>query len=577
MLTAKNFKCALFTIACALGLVCLPAQSAYPLQGIDGELGVGSAKSIKEGSISDIAREDLLRRLKNTLNSNSMTKIDREYIDMEGGFDAFPQDKTIDLMLRDVDVPSILRIIAKEGGMNIVVDKSVMGVITAELKGISLNDAMQIVLTSEELEHRISGKTIFVASRPVMAKKGLNRKYIKTFKLNNSDPVYIADILNASIFNKGYKVNESAPGASALQLTPAAEGSEKTAVEAGSSTGQSSLISSKTIKGKVEKLKPSENFGDASKLASEIKIQHSYASTGDIKVDNNDGGAIVIPDTRTNSVLVAGLQKDIMLAEEAIKYLDKPLKQVAIEVSLIELTKDDTKNLGLNATMQQGKTSGGFNAVANEFANVFDFASAADQTGISFSSISDLKKEVAFKLKALVKTEQAKLLANPKIIALDGSESLIKITEQVVSSVETTIVNDMVTYNAELADVGIVLNILPKIGNNDYITMRIRPSITSPLPEVTIGEVAGGKAAIRVTPISTREVILQDVRVKSGETLAIAGLMKDREVTGQGKVPLLGDMPLIGKLFSDTEKGHQKTELIILITPVIIDDVAMRL
>jgi type II secretory pathway component GspD/PulD (secretin) len=122
-----------------------------------------------------------------------------------------------------------------------------------------------------------------------------------------------------------------------------------------------------------------------------------------------------------------------------------------------------------------------------------------------------------------------------------------------------------------------VLNILPKIGNNDYITMRIRPSITSPLPEVTIGEVAGGKAAIRVTPISTREVILQDVRVKSGETLAIAGLMKDREVTGQGKVPLLGDMPLIGKLFSDTEKGHQKTELIILITPVIIDDVAMRL
>ncbi|NLF83524.1 MAG: hypothetical protein GX568_06040, partial [Candidatus Gastranaerophilales bacterium] len=345
MLTAKNFKCALFTIACALGLVCLPAQSAYPLQGIDGELGVGSAKSIKEGSISDIAREDLLRRLKNTLNSNSMTKIDREYIDMEGGFDAFPQDKTIDLMLRDVDVPSILRIIAKEGGMNIVVDKSVMGVITAELKGISLNDAMQIVLTSEELEHRISGKTIFVASRPVMAKKGLKRKYIKTFKLNNSDPVYIADILNASIFNKGYKVNESAPGASALQLTPAAEGSEKTAVEAGSSTGQSSLISSKTIKGKVEKLKPSENFGDASKLASEIKIQHSYASTGDIKVDNNDGGAIVIPDTRTNSVLVAGLQKDIMLAEEAIKYLDKPLKQVAIEVSLIELTKDDTKNL----------------------------------------------------------------------------------------------------------------------------------------------------------------------------------------------------------------------------------------
>ncbi len=104
--------------------------------------------------------------------------------------------------------------------------------------------------------------------------------------------------------------------------------------------------------------------------------------------------------------------------------------------------------------------------------------------------------------------------------------------------------------------------------------MRIRPSITSALPEVLIGEFQNGGAAIKVTPISTREVILQDVRVKSGETLAIAGLTKEQDITKEGKVPVLGDLPLLGKFFRNTEVDHEKNELIILITPVVIDDIA---
>ncbi len=187
--------------------------------------------------ISDLAKEDLLRRLKSTLNKGTDTKIDKEFMHLESGFNAFAQEATIDLILRDTDVASILRIIAKEGDMNIVIDNSVMGVITAELKNISLNEAMQIILTSEELEARVSNNTIFVASRPVMAKKGLNRRYIKTFKLNNSDPVFIADILRASIFNKGYKVNETSAG-SALQAVPAVPGTPAAEDAIGSSTGR---------------------------------------------------------------------------------------------------------------------------------------------------------------------------------------------------------------------------------------------------------------------------------------------------------------------------------------------------
>jgi|GEM_PF-2228975 len=576
----KFYRIVLFSLAWAIFLTLTPGVPAFSIQENPESMKVDTVKTIEEGMISDMVRKNLMKNLQSHLMSRQEDgiRIDKEFMDLESGFNAFPEDAMIDLTLRDVDVASILRIIAKEGDMNVVIDESVMGFISAELKNISLNEAMQIILTSEELEARVANNTIFVASRPAMAKKGLNRKYVKTFKLNNSNAVYIASILRASIFNKGYKVQEGAADGSAFQAIPAVPGADGQQSGMGSSTGQSSLIDQKTIKGKVERLQSSENFGDAGTLASKIKIQHYTAQTDDIKVDNNDGGAIVIPDTRTNSLLVAGLKRDLILAKEAIKYLDQPLKQVSIEVSLIEIKQDDSKQLGMNTSIQGGKMSGGFNAVSGEFPSAYDFSSLADQTGISLNTISSMADEVAVKLKALVTEEEAKLLANPKIIALNGSESLIKITEQVVSSVETTITDTAVTYDAELADVGIVLNILPKIGDDGNVTMRIRPSITTALPQVNIGEFAtssgGSDAAIKVTPISTREVILQDVRVKSGETLAIAGLTKENDIIKEGKVPFLGDIPLLGKLFSDTEFSHEKNELIILITPTIIDDIA---
>lgn len=514
----------------------------------------------------------------NSLNAGKIASFNQDsgLISLESGIKYFPEDLTIDLTLRDVDAASILRIIAKEGHKNIVIDQSVAGNISAELKKISLNEAMQVILTSQELESRLSNGTIYIASRPAMARKGLNRRCIKAFKLNNSNPVQIAQLLEASIFNKGYKVQQSAGGAAMAEMSyssqPSGQAPSSQQPQTASSVGQSSLVDSKTIRGKVEELVPGENFGDASKLASTIKIQQVNTSSQDIQINNNDGGAIVIPDTRTNSVLVAGLEEDILMAEQAIKNLDKPLRQVSIEVSLIELKKDDENDLGINLNTQGGGLSGGFNSVGG--LTGYDFSSLANQSGITLNTFNNLSKnQFAATVKALIKNKKAKLLANPRILALDDSESLIKITDQVISKVQTTITQTSTTYNTDMADVGIVLNILPKIGDDDYITMRVRPSITDPLPEVTVGDFQNGGAAVRVTPISTREVILQNVRVKSGETLAIAGLTKENNIEDIGKIPLAGDIPVLGKFFQNKTFTHNKTELLILITPKIVDEV----
>jgi len=558
-------------------------------------------------------------------NSTSKQSMGTDIINLEQKFSAFPEKSKITLTLRDMNVADVLRILAKEGGKNIVLDESVAGNISANLKNVSLNEAMEVVLKSGELEARVENNTIYVASRPSMARKGLTRKYIKAFKLNYANAVDVSKILEASIFNKGYVAKESAASKTAssskASQQPAASNtspnfsnplaamfpgmnlakgetglpsvadipnldqstdlnlSGKTDVSGQTSTGQSALIASKKVRAKVDALNPGDKFNDASKLASEIAIQNVTSTYQDVDVNNNDGGAIVVPDSRTNSILVAGLEDDMLLVQEALKYLDKPLEQVAIDVSLVELSKDSTKNLGLSVAGKGGNFFSGFNAAtgtgtALSASGKVGFSTAANESAFMFSTVKGIADNIAVKINALITDNKAKLLANPTVIALDGSESLVKITDQIVSRLVVTITKDGQTIKSpELSDIGIVLNILPKIGDDGYITMRVRPSITSSLGKVLLGATEDDGFA---TLISTREVILQDARVKTGETLAIAGLIKDSEIQKIGRLPFVSDLPVFGKLFTNTETERVKSELVILITPRIINDVAMR-
>ncbi len=508
-------------------------------------------------------------------------RIQQDPISLDDNFNYFPKHLKIrNLSLTDCDISKVLMIISKRAGKNIVLDKSVKGTLSLELNNVSLNEIMQIVLTSEELEARVSGNTIFVASRSAMTKKGLNRKHIKAFKLNNSNCIEVAQILEASIFNRGYKVKEDSGGSgdtgALMQMAPLPGAPGATAPKMPATTvSQSELLDKKIIKGRVEKLKAGVGFGDASSLASEIKIQEVTHQTEDIEIDNNDGGAIVIPDTRTNSVLVAGLKKDIAIAEQTIEYLDKPLPQIALEVSLIEINKNDLKDRQFPLSVQKGPFA--FSFVYNDdqgnngtFFNMDRGAgmvkSVVTQGHIFSNNANPNPIPTANSFKYLLENNRAKLLANPTILALDGSESIVKITDEIIGKYEITITQTGVTQSVEKEDVGIVLNILPKVGKNGFVTMRIRPSITIPTDNVQLTN--GGF----ITLIQTREVILQDARVRAGATLAIAGLIRDADTEVVRKVPLMGDLPLFGSLFKSKNLTKEKTELIILITPKLVDD-----
>jgi general secretion pathway protein D len=159
------------------------------------------------------------------------------------------------------------------------------------------------------------------------------------------------------------------------------------------------------------------------------------------------------------------------------------------------------------------------------------------------------------------------ILSSPRITALNNEEAKILVgsTEPYVTTTTTTPATGAVTTaeSVNFIDVGVKLFVTPVIHDDDYITMKIKPEVSSVTRFVT----TGNKNTIPVVETSEAETT---VMVKNGVTIVIGGLIKDEKIASVSKVPILGDIPLIGLAFKNTDEILRKTELVIFLTPQII-------
>ncbi len=196
----------------------------------------------------------------------------------------------------------------------------------------------------------------------------------------------------------------------------------------------------------------------------------------------------------------------------------------------------------------------------------FNFLTLGKKAG-GKGNIATMPAGLNLGLNLLLQTNKAKLVANPSVVVLDNTEALIVIADEVVHKVTTTVSLGVVTTNVELEKAGIFLDVVPKVSDDGFITMRLRPRVSTPLPQQSFAD-----DTVVVTPLSIREVLSQNVRVKDGQTLVIGGLFSEREEAQLGKVPYLAETPILGTFFRNTLKGRRRTELMLLITPKIVEE-----
>lgn len=269
-----------------------------------------------------------------------------------------------------------------------------------------------------------------------------------------------------------------------------------------------------------------------------------------------------------NTMTLIGTNEQIGLAESLIYDLDIRPPQVAIEVALISLTENKSKraNLAINDENRMRLVADNLGLTnAAGFTSIFFNRNGAP----SFRSFVD-----QIQLNTLFSMTDAKTLAHPKIVAVSGTSSNINLTRQVFTGVRTTTNNNggVSTSEPTTADVGITLNITPRVSNNGTINLNIVPTVSEPGATQTFTDANGQENTF--TLINSSTLSIGNARIKDGETLILGGLVREGQTSGYGnKVPFLGDIPFLGNLFRNNQSNIQnRDELIVLVTPHIIKE-----
>jgi MSHA biogenesis protein MshL len=170
---------------------------------------------------------------------------------------------------------------------------------------------------------------------------------------------------------------------------------------------------------------------------------------------------------------------------------------------------------------------------------------------------------------------QVNVLSSPKIATMNNQKAVIKLSTREVSWVTNNYLNAdgsvLLTYtNPQVDEVGLFLDVTPQIDNNGVVTMQIHPNVSEKIRDSISPDGNSSKPVIQVREVDTL------VKVSNGQTIVIAGLITDKINEITRKVPLLGDIPVIGQLFTQTIEEKQKSELVILMTPYVLNDRAIE-
>lgn len=277
----------------------------------------------------------------------------------------------------------------------------------------------------------------------------------------------------------------------------------------------------------------------------------SSAGTGSISGEVN-----VQADTTTNSLVFLASPRYFDRLKEMVAELDYARPQVMVEVVIAERTINDDSQLGAEWSIltTTGKLFG--NVLTSALTTGFNLSDTITQ-GFKYSITNQNIQAV---IQALKTNTKLNILSTPRILTSDNSSATIKVGEKVPFLTSRQVTDTGSVYNSyDYQDVGIDLTVTPHINPDGYVSMSVNPSI-SKIEEVTYYD----------APVIANREATTEVMVKDGETVIIGGLMKDDLTESVSKVPLAGDIPLVGKLFQYKSSKKEKTELLVFLTPKVV-------
>ena len=286
-----------------------------------------------------------------------------------------------------------------------------------------------------------------------------------------------------------------------------------------------------------------------------VKLNYAYAYELKKALQNIFGSDKLAVDTITNAILFKGSTSDGLRLQKSISVLDVPTKQVTLEAKVIALSKEDSKNLGINWNWDKIPQN-----EDNQNNNNYDENNSSNNFGGNFKFWRGYSFKFNATLNALIAKGKAKILATPSIITIPGKEASIFIGDHI--PVQTEKHNSTGSYTTtEYIDAGIKLAFTPIVSKDGkMVTASVHTEVSTPS---LVSEMKNYRITSRTADTN--------VRMLSGETLVIGGLINEEEMKSLQKVPLLSNIPIFGELFKNRSKRKAKTEVIMFLTPHITE------
>ncbi len=497
------------------------------------------------------------------------------------------EERVSSLVLRSAPVRDVLALLAMTAGLNAIfleVETPPTGgaptaappsTISMEIRDDRIENVFNYVLQVAGLQAKRDGKTVLIGRNlPITARETV----LRTVRLNQ---------LKANLPNTEISMTANVDASLASGGT-------------GGSTANSRIARTQSLsqrfpmKGALQLL---EELG--ANGGTQAQANRPGAARG---VGENDllfGGLQAAADMRTNTLTLIGPPNLVDLAETYLRQLDVRKRQVAVNVRIVEVALDKAENIGTSFSfgiddsffsLNQGEATANFGTVnprflprpsdANPNAGSL-FSPDVLQNPVNPGGIDGITRPFSFptrfllNLQARILEDKAKILTDPTLIVQEGSASQVNLTTQVFAGFRTinqpgpgntvTTVSD----TRDPIDVGVILNIaVDSIDDNGFITLAVSPEVSSPGQSIT--DPSRNNLLIQQL-VNRRRLDTGFLRLRAGQTLVLAGIINESERTVTRKTPILGDIPLLGSLFRSTEDRRDRSEVIVLVTPRLLD------
>jgi type II secretory pathway component GspD/PulD (secretin) len=566
----------------------------------------------------------------------------------------------INLSLRDSDVKQVLRMFADKVGMNVVFHTSVSGKVTLDLVDMPINDAFNLVLQIAGLNYYTQNNTLIVVAKDSADNAAFSKQEMMVFPIKYVSAAKIADFLNKNVFGmkkpgmssidaatvnsatneviifgmpsdaaivekiiaqfdrepitRNFAVNHTTPAEMAdmiCNMLLPSRGAESADKDSSKEEGESSPM-------------PGIGTGGAAGIITGGAADAEGSSGGGIKLGEGVvacsvsqsaiGSAPSAFDVQNLSIayytqrgvvtLMGGSEAQAQMIEKFIKMNDVKQPQAYLEMSIVELNEEGSKEFQNNwqvysenwgVSFSNGKTSGGrpttpygtwYDVIDHHFEPGYKAADGtwhpATYQETPYKTQNPFRGSyISWQMSYLIENRKARVLANPKLLITNGQESVIDLTQDYVEKVTSEFLSSSSngigatgtvqrTYTIG-EDKGIKVTLTPFISPDGYVTMNIKPEYATEAGQVTTLSETGDRD-IAATLLSRRNLDLKNVRIKDGETLVIGGLIQETDQKVVQKIPVLGDLPIIGAAFRSSSTTKTKSELVIMITPKIIND-----